>query len=85
MAAILVLPDNSRVEVADGMIVGRVAGCDVVIPDVKVSRQHARLIAQGGVVEVEDMGSSNGTKLNGKSVTRRMLRDGDVLTDFAIE
>ena len=35
------------------------------------------MIVEAGVVEVEDLGSSNGTMLNGKPVDRRMLRDGD--------
>jgi hypothetical protein len=73
----LKLSDGRVVPVRDGLVLGRVAGCDVVIDDVKASRRHARLIVQGGVVEIEDMGSSNGTLLNGKPVQRRVLRVGD--------
>lgn len=55
------------------------SGCDIVLEDDKVSRKHARLIVQVGVVEVEDLGSRNGVHINGTRVLRRVLRDGDVL------
>lgn len=75
--AFLDLPDGRRVPVRDGMTFGRVAACDVHLDDNKASRRHARLHVEGSVVEIEDLGSSNGTLLNGKPVQRRMLRDGD--------
>ena len=77
MSGYLELADGAVVPVRDGLVLGRVAACDVVVADSKASRRHARLIAEAGVVEIEDMGSSNGTLLNGKPVDRRMLRDGD--------
>ena len=64
---------------ADGLVLGRLSSCAVVLADKKASRRHARLIVQGSVVEVENLGSSNGTLLNDKPVKRRMLRNGDVL------
>ena len=79
MAAFLLMPDGTEIEIQDGMILGRVQGCHVVIADSKASRRHARFISQRGVVEIEDLESSNGTKLNGKDITRRMLRDGDLI------
>jgi predicted component of type VI protein secretion system len=75
----LLLADGSSVEVEDGLVLGRVSGCDIVLEDDKVSRKHARLIVQVGVVEVEDLGSRNGVHINGARVLRRVLRDGDVL------
>ncbi len=75
----LALPDGQQIAVRDGLVIGRVAGCDIVIDDGKASRKHARLHVADGVVEVEDLGSSNGTLLNGKPVQRRMLRDGDAI------
>lgn len=59
------------------MIIGRNRHASIVIGDKKASRRHARIISLGSVVELEDMDSSNGTLLNGKPVTKRMLRDGD--------
>lgn len=79
VAAFLVMPDGDEIEVKDGMILGRVKSCEIHISDTKASRRHARMISQGSVVEIEDLESSNGTKLNGKDITRRMLRDGDVI------
>lgn len=69
--------DGSSLPARDGLTIGRQAGCDIVLDDHKASRRHAVLHVAGSVVEVEDLGSSNGTLLNGKPVTRRMLRDGD--------
>ncbi|HIE70987.1 MAG TPA: FHA domain-containing protein [Planctomycetes bacterium] len=77
MSGYLELPDGGFLGVKHGLVFGRVASCDVVVNDTKASRRHARLIVESGVVEIEDMDSSNGTLLNGKSIDRRMLRDGD--------
>lgn len=73
----LALANGTRVPVRDGFVLGRVAGCDLVVDDTKASRRHARIIIENDVVEIEDLGSSNGTLLNDKPVTRRLLRDGD--------
>lgn len=77
MSGYLLLADGSRVAARDGLTLGRVAQCDVVLDDSKASRRHARLIIEGSVIELEDLGSSNGTYLNDKRITRRLLRDGD--------
>jgi len=73
------LADGRNVPVRDGLVIGRTAGCDLVLDDHKASRRHARVVVEAGVVEIEDLGSSNGTLLNGKAVTRRLLRDNDEL------
>ena len=70
----LQISDGRVVAVRDGLTMGRVAGCDIVIDDTKASRRHARIVVMDGVVEVEDLGSSNGTMLNGKPVQRRVVR-----------
>lgn len=77
MTGYLQLADGRTVLVSDGIVIGRVPGCDCVIDDTKASRRHARVVVQNGVVEIEDLDSSNGTLLNGKPVTRRLLRPGD--------
>ena len=46
-------------------MVGSLAECDVCVPDPSVSRRHARLRIQSDSVEVEDLGSTNGTRING--------------------
>jgi len=77
MSGYLELPDGGFLGVKDGLVFGRTSGCDVVVDDTKASRRHARLVVESGVVEIEDLDSSNGTLLNGKPIQRRMLRDGD--------
>lgn len=77
MSGYLELADGAFIGVRDGLVLGRVSACDVVVNDTKASRRHARLIIEAGVVEIEDMNSSNGTLLNGKPVDRRLIRDGD--------
>lgn len=79
MTGFLLLTDGRQVAVRDGLTLGRVAACDVVIDDTKASRRHATLHVDGAVVEIEDLDSSNGTLLNGKAVKRRVLREGDVI------
>ena len=50
--------------------IGREAGNDIVLESPQISRYHTRLTLQGGVYVVEDMGSTNGTFLNGQRVLR---------------
>jgi len=64
----------------DVMSVGRDPSNDIVINHPQVSRQHARLIRQGGVVVLEDLGSTNGTFVNGVRLTApHTLTNGDVI------
>lgn len=79
MSGYFSLADGRCLPVRDGFTIGRVAPADLVIDDSKASRRHARIVVDNGVVEIEDLGSSNGTLLNGKPVTRRVLRGGDQL------
>lgn len=55
------------------MTLGRAAGCAVVIDDTYVSQIHARVFADGDDYRVEDLGSTNGTFLNGDSVSTSLL------------
>ncbi len=56
---------------------GRADDNDVVLPDVAVSRHHARLIVDAHTVTVEDLGSPNGTYLRGRKIQAERVRDGD--------
>ncbi len=60
-------------------VLGRSPEADLVLPDDKVSRQHCRITRTGSALEVEDLGSSNGTFVNGTLITRARLMDGDEL------
>lgn len=63
----------------DGMLLGRDNDCHVCIETLSVSRNHARVHVGPDGVEVEDLGSANGTFINGKRVQRASLRPGDKL------
>lgn len=67
----------------DELTVGRLPDCDVVIDDPSVSKHHARLTwnQQTAIATVEDLGSSNGTMVNGKPLAQLMsTKDGDELS-----
>jgi hypothetical protein len=59
------------------LLVGRHHTCDVVIPDLTVSRCHARLVFRDGRWILRDLDSKNGTTVNGLRVGRCELRPGD--------
>jgi predicted component of type VI protein secretion system len=60
------------------IMIGRSADCDIVLNDRQVSRFHARVLWRGDHYELEDLGSKNGTHLNGRDVIgTQPLRDGD--------
>lgn len=60
--------------------IGRSDECDVVIPDFRVSRMHARIHAENGDFFVEDAGSRHGTFVNGTPCRRAPLQNKDVIT-----
>lgn len=65
----------------DSVLIGRTPECDVVLYDAGVSRKHCRIFSEGNRFIIEDMGSSNGTKVNGAAITKKQeLTDGDQLT-----
>ncbi|HET9719162.1 MAG TPA: FHA domain-containing protein [Solirubrobacteraceae bacterium] len=61
------------------LLVGRSSCCDLVLSHPTVSRRHARLIRRDGCWVLQDLGSTNGSHLNGRSVGRCQLRPGDEL------
>lgn len=62
------------------MVIGRLRACDICLPDVNASREHAALVRDGAGWAIEDLGSTNGTLLGGHPVKRERLADGDVIT-----
>ena len=66
---------------ADVTTVGRGRGVDIHLNDSSVSRLHAELVRRGPYIYVTDLGlSRNGTRVNGRPITRRVLADGDVVS-----
>ena len=66
--------------------VGRTARADFIVEAPLVSRIHCRLTAEASdQLVVEDLKSTNGTKVNGKAIERSVLKTGDVLTVGRVE
>ncbi len=76
----LVQPDGTerRIEV-DGrpLSLGRAPDNDLVVEDGRVSRHHARLQARAGSLVLTDLGSTNGTRVNGTPISEVALGVGD--------
>ncbi|MBP8810320.1 MAG: SpoIIE family protein phosphatase [Kofleriaceae bacterium] len=71
-----------RYELTEGeYVIGRRSDCQVFVPDMRVSRQHARLRQNAGRWEIEDLGSNNGTWVNGARIAApQPVRAGDEVT-----
>ena len=62
----------------DELVIGRDAACSIVFDDPSISRRNTRVFLAGGVVYVEDLGSHNGTAVNGVPIQMpSILRSGD--------
>jgi pSer/pThr/pTyr-binding forkhead associated (FHA) protein len=61
-------------------VIGRREDCDLRIPLAEVSRKHCRLIIEGDALRVEDLGSSNGTYVNGHRVQEAQVEAGSSVT-----
>jgi len=74
-------PLNGQRWILNGdVLVGRDDSCQVVIQNRQVSRYHARIMSLPQGVQLEDLGSKNGTHINGQVVLEPvMLQDGDVI------
>lgn len=74
----LVLPDGARIPLGeDSTVIGRLAECTVSLNDSRASRRHAEVRSQGDGFVVIDLGSMNGTRVNGTPVREHLLHDGD--------
>ena len=62
-----------------GAEIGREAGSDLMLSDASVSRKHARVTFESGEFRVKDLGSRNGTRVNGEPANATPLRPGDRL------
>jgi pSer/pThr/pTyr-binding forkhead associated (FHA) protein len=77
----LVFPDGRRVGIGSQVVtIGRLPECAVVLDDPNVSRRHAQVRREGDAIFVVDLGSTNGTRVNGVTVREHRLVPGDVIS-----
>ena len=69
----------------DRTTVGRVSDNAFEIPEASVSSHHAEIILQGNDVVIRDLGSTNGTFINGEKITEAMLKPGQTLRFGTVE
>jgi adenylate cyclase len=82
MALRLISPDGTQsYDLRDGvpLIVGRAPTCDLPVFDPTISRRHAELVAEGDSLRLRDLGSSNGTFINGAKVDQATVAIDDLV------
>jgi hypothetical protein len=80
-AGALVLASGERHPLGrEPLTIGRATSSDIVVVDSNASRTHARVEPEGDGWAVVDLGSTNGTRVNGSTISRRRLVDGDEIT-----
>ena len=73
-------PPDREIEVdSNGVLIGRSENCDLVLHDQTVSRRHARIFPSEGFCYVEDLGSQNGTSVDGRKTGYECLSGGEVI------
>lgn len=65
--------------------IGRALDNDIILDDRRVSRHHARITISGQTIQITDLGSANGTAVNGLPVTNSHLEDGDTVSVGGLE
>jgi len=78
----IVMPSGDRIELTeDKHLIGRLADCTVTVSDTNTSRHHAQITRSGSGFVIADLGSTNGTSVNGDRLTAdHRLADGDIIT-----
>jgi len=74
----VVLGDGRRIPVGENpVVIGRMPDCQIPLADPEASRRHAEVIRTPEAFAVRDLGSTNGTLVNGMRITEHKLSDGD--------
>jgi len=79
-ATLELLCAGQRYAIGDALVIGRSSSCDIHVPDSEMSRRHAEVSSHDGGVVVRDLGSTNGTRVNGSMISApTTLAAGDVI------
>jgi len=81
-AGSLLLPSGERIPLGQQAItIGRLPDCTIPVNDANVSRRHAEVRAAGQGFVLVDLGSTNGSKINGVRIdVQQLLADGDIVS-----
>ena len=83
MAKIILMADGAELQqmplAKERITIGRRPGNDIVIDHLAISGQHVAITTVGNESFLEDLGSTNGTLVNGQPVNKHFLQDGDVI------
>lgn len=83
MAKIIIKFNNEVIDHIDlkqgDMKIGRKPGCDIMIDNLAISGEHANIFTVGEDSFIQDMGSTNGTFINNKKITKHHLKNGDAV------
>lgn len=80
-AGSIVLPSGDRFVLGESIVtIGRLPDSTITLEDPNVSRQHAEIRPSGTGFVLADLGSTNGTRVNGQRISERTLSDGDEMT-----
>lgn len=72
-------PSTTHELTADRTTIGRVEGNDVVVADASVSGSHCEILKNGDAFTIKDVGSTNGTFINGRRIEEERLQPGTAL------
>jgi predicted component of type VI protein secretion system len=83
MAKIIIKLNNEVIDHVDlkqgDMKIGRKPGCEIMIDSLAISGEHANIFTVGDDSFIQDMGSTNGTFVNNKQITKHHLKSGDAV------
>ena len=82
MAQLTIVAEGATTEhpLAELTSIGRHPDNTIVVKDLLVSGKHASIVCRNGQFELRDLGSSNGTYVNGERTSSRILAEGDLIT-----
>lgn len=72
-------PSDTPAQAKSSYVIGRAPSCDIILDNVRVSRNHARLYKSGESWMLEDTGSQNGTFVNGKRISSATVTSKDTI------